>query len=99
LERNISFLKYRLIAFGFSFALLTLFSVSTYLNDGLNMGIDFIGGVKLIVKFEDGVDSSHIRKVLTEKNLNAQVQQMGKEDKNEYIVAMKLLGEEERGPE
>ncbi len=95
MEKIITFLKYRFIAIGFSCTLLILFSISAYLNGGLNMGIDFVGGVKIIAKFEKGVDDGKIRDVLIKNKINAQVQQMGKEEQNEYIIATKLLGEEE----
>ncbi len=95
MEKNISFLKYRFIAFGFSFALLVIFTLFTYMNNGLNMGIDFAGGVKLIVKFEKSVDSGQIRDVLSDNKINAQVQQTGKEEQNEYIIATKIMETEE----
>lgn len=95
MEKLISFLKYRYIAFGFSFAMLVVFGLSTYFYGGLNLGIDFIGGVKLTAKFERDVDGAKIRDVLMSKNINAQVQQIGKEEQNEYIIATKLLGKEE----
>jgi preprotein translocase subunit SecF len=95
LERLINFLKYRFIAIGLSFFLFAVFSISTYLSGGFNWGIDYNGGVKTIVKFEKGIDISKIRSVLAGSNINANVQQIGKEELNEYIIGTKLQGEGE----
>ncbi|MBN2403809.1 MAG: protein translocase subunit SecF [Spirochaetes bacterium] len=95
MERIIDFLKYRYIALGISFLLFIIFSFGTYLNNGFNWGIDFNGGVKTIVKFEKGVDISQIRSVLTESKISATVQQIGKDENNNYIIGSKLHGEGE----
>jgi preprotein translocase subunit SecF len=95
LEKIINFLKYRFIAIGLSFALFLIFSFATYLYDGFNWGIDFNGGVKTIVRFEKGVDISKIRSVLSQNNISATVQQIGKEEQNNYMIGSKLHGEGE----
>lgn len=96
MEKVINFLKYRYIAFSFSFALLVIFLVFTYMNHGgFNWGIDFVGGVKIAVKFEKGIDIAKIREVLNGSKISADVQQIGKEDENEYIIGTKLMGEKQ----
>ncbi|MFH0974926.1 MAG: protein translocase subunit SecF [Spirochaetota bacterium] len=95
MERIVDFLKYRFIAIGVSIALIVIFSFATYLNDGFNWGIDFNGGVKTIIKFEKGVDIAKIRGVFTKNNVSATVQQIGKEEDNNYIIGSKLHGEGE----
>lgn len=91
----INFLKYRFYAIGLSIVLFIIFSIVTYLSGGINWGIDYNGGVKTIVKFEKGIDISKIRSVLTENNISASVQQIGKEEHNNYVIGSKLQGEGE----
>jgi len=67
-----------------------IFSLQTYRNGGFNWGIDFVGGIKLTVKFEQGVDTAQIRKVLTQNKISAVIQQVGKEEDNEYLISIKL---------
>jgi preprotein translocase subunit SecF len=95
LERIINFQKYRFIAIGLSLFLFLFFSLVTYLNGGFNWGVDYNGGVKTIVKFEKGIDISKIRSILTQNNISATVQQVGKEESNTYIIGSKLQGEGE----
>ncbi|MDY6968525.1 MAG: protein translocase subunit SecF [Spirochaetota bacterium] len=91
MERVIGFLNYRFIAIGLSFAIFILFITSIFIKGGLNWGIDFVGGVKIIAKFEKDVNISHIRSELNKNNIPALVQQIGKDEQNEYIIATKLL--------
>jgi preprotein translocase subunit SecF len=95
LEIQINFLKYRFIAIGLSIGLFVIFSLTTYFNGGMNWGVDYNGGVKTVVKFEKGIEISKIRSVLTENNINANVQLIGKEEHNNYIIGTKLQGEGE----
>lgn len=88
MKRVIGFLKYRYIAFVFSFLLFVGFTAGTVLNGGLNFGIDFMGGIKIIAKFDKGINEGKIRNALSK--YNPLVQQIGKEEKNEYIVSTKL---------
>ena len=99
MERLINFLKYRFFAIGLSIVLFVIFSLVTYLSGGINWGIDYNGGVKTIVKFEKGIDISKIRSVLTENNISASVQQIGKEEHNNYVIGSKLQGEGETSEE
>ncbi len=64
------------------------FTAGTVLKGGLNFGIDFVGGIKIIAKFEKGIDEGKIRSALS--NYNPLVQQIGEAEKNEYIVSTKL---------
>jgi len=94
LEKTIDFLKYRFIALGLSFALMVSFVVISVFQGGLNYGIDFVGGYKVIVKFEDkSVNEGTIRQALAE--FNPVVQQIGENDKNEYMISTKLLSSAE----
>jgi preprotein translocase subunit SecF len=95
LERIIDFLRYRYILIGLSIFLFMIFSAGTFLNNGFNWGIDFVGGVKITARFEQGIDSNQIRSIFTQNNINASVQKIGKDENNEYIIGTKLLAEGE----
>jgi len=88
LKKTISFLKYRFIAFGVSIALIVIFVIGTVVNDGLNMGIDFVGGIKIISKFSKETNETTIRKALPD--INVMIQKIGADEKNEFIISTKL---------
>ncbi len=87
----IPFQKYRYFAIGLSALLLVIFSAGTVLHGGFTWGVDFAGGVKLIAAFNKDVSMDKIRDSLARRSINAMVQQIGPEGKNEYIIATKLL--------
>ena len=89
MEKIIHFTKYRFIAFAFSAVMIISFFAGSYLKGGLNYGIDFVGGYKLIVKFEDkSANEGTIRSALSE--FSPTVQQIGEAGKNEYIISTKI---------
>lgn len=88
MKKIIPFLKYKTIAFIVSAILLVTFSVGIVLNKGFNFGIDFVGGVKIIAKFEKDADEKKIRELL--KKFKPTVQKIGTDEKNEYIISTKL---------
>lgn len=89
MEKTIHFLKYRYIAISCSWVLIVGFTMVTFLRGGFIMGIDFIGGYKVIASFEDKtVDESKIRKALSD--FGTEVQQVGEPVKNEYMISTKL---------
>jgi preprotein translocase subunit SecF len=58
------------------------------LRGGFKMGVDFVGGMKMIVKFEKGVHEELIRTTL--KEYGPTVQQIGESDTNQYVISTKL---------
>jgi len=89
LEKSIDFIKYRFAAIAFSICLMIIFIAISATKGGLNYGIDFVGGYKLIVKFDDkNINEATIRQALSD--FNPVVQQIGEPEKNEYIVSTKL---------
>jgi preprotein translocase SecF subunit len=92
LERTIDFLKYRYIAIGASWVFIIVLGIGTFLKGGFNYGIDFVGGHKVIAKFQDSqgvsVDEGVIRRALSD--FDATVQQIGDESKKTYIIITKL---------
>ena len=95
MKRTIAFLKYRHIAGVLSLVIFIGFTAKTIAQGGLNMGVDFVGGMKIIAKFEKGVNEEKIRKALDE--FNPMVQQIGDDEKNEYIISARL--KEQKKPE
>jgi preprotein translocase subunit SecF len=89
LKKIIPFLKYRFIAIGITNSLIIAFFIITFINGGFRMGIDFVGGVKIVARFEQGVDEAKIRDAI--KAFDPMVQKVGQKERNEYIITTKLL--------
>lgn len=90
MEKTLNFLKYRFVAFAFSFILLCVFVIGTMARGGMVYGIDFAGGTKIIAQFKDpAVNEGVIREALSE--YSPTVQQIGEDSKNEYIITFKLI--------
>ena len=76
-DTKIDFVSKRPFAFGFSI-LLILISISTFLVQGLNLGIDFRGGVLIEVETNGPADIEKLRDVLGNLGLGEiQVQEFG----------------------
>ena len=88
MKKVVNFLKYKYIAAAFSAGLFVLFIIGTVILGGFNFGIDFVGGIKIIAQFEEGVSEKEIRDVLSD--FNPQVQQIGGGNQNDYIISTKL---------
>ncbi|MCL1864596.1 MAG: protein translocase subunit SecF [Spirochaetes bacterium] len=92
MERTIDFLKYRYIAIGASLLFIIVLGIGTFMKGGFNYGIDFVGGHKIIAKFQDSqdvpVNEGVIRRALSD--FGAKVQQIGDESKKTYIIITKL---------
>jgi len=71
-----------------SIVLFVVFVSGTVVRGGFNFGIDFVGGVKIIAKFEQSVKENDIRKALVK--YKPLVQQIGEDSLNEYIISTKL---------
>ncbi len=89
MKKIIPFLKYRFIAIGITNSLIIAFFIITFINGGFRMGIDFVGGVKIVARFEQGVDEAKIRDAI--KAFDPMVQKVGQKERNEYIITTKLL--------
>lgn len=90
MEKTLNFLKYKYIAFAFSFIVLCVFVIGTIARGGLVYGIDFAGGTKIIAQFKDEVvNEGVIREALSD--YSPTVQQIGEDSKNEYIITFKLI--------
>ncbi len=76
--------------------MIVIFIAGTVAKGGLNYGIDFVGGMKIIAKFQDNsVNEKVIREALSD--FNPLVQQIGEESKNEYVISVKLSDGTQKG--
>ncbi len=95
-SKSINFLKYKTLAILLSLTMIGVFIGGAVSKGGLNYGIDFVGGVKIITKFADGkVDEKVIRESLAK--YNPMVQQIGEDSKNEFIISSKITGGGDNG--
>ncbi len=89
MEKTIRFLKYKYIALGGYWGIVILFLCLTIFRGGFNYGIDFVGGYKIIAKFQDSsVNELAIRKALAD--FSSTVQKIGESSKNQFIITTKL---------
>ncbi|GAB6065689.1 protein translocase subunit SecF [Aquifex pyrophilus] len=84
--KEINFLKFRKLAYLVS-SLIILLSVLSLGFRGLNLGLDFTGGILYEVRFEKRIDISELRKFLKEKGLKGFLLQETKE--GNFIIKVK----------
>lgn len=76
---KIDFMSIHKIAIGFSiFCIIT--SLIILFTKGLNLGIDFSGGILIEARFEDSVDISKIRNIISSEIKDVQIQSSGEKD-------------------
>lgn len=86
-QTNIDFMAQRKWAFVFSLALL-VFSIGTLVFNGLNLGLDFTGGMQIAVSYKDSPDFNHIREQLENNGLEAVVQAYG--SSKDVMIKLKI---------
>lgn len=95
-SKNLNFLQYKKIAFIAS-AILVLFSVCLIFIKGLNMGIDFTGGIVLEIKTEHKVGANYVRNLLKNGGVSAFSLQYINSGSNENTANQPSLREETSG--
>ena len=91
---NIPFLSYRWVALAVS-SVLVLGSVGLMLSGrGLNLGIDFVGGTQVTLKFVDEPDVDRLRAVLSGLEGDAVIQRFDEAEKNEVLIRLESTGDE-----
>lgn len=92
---NIEFLKKRKVAYIFS-AVLLLISVTSLFTNGLNQGVDFVGGRTYTVRFAKDVNAAKIQDNLTETFGSAEAKTYGGDNQLKITTKYKV---EETGTE
>jgi preprotein translocase subunit SecF len=96
-ELGIDFMRHRRVMVAVSVGLV-LFSITVLFVVRLNMGIDFVGGTQLIVRFLERPDVDEVRGVLASAGMGeVQIQRFGEEEANELIIRTPLQEEHQEG--
>jgi len=86
-KTNIPFLSYRWIAMGISLALILGGIGLIAFGPGLNLGIDFVGGTQVTVKFQEEPDLPALRKTLARLTVGEPViQRFDEPEKHEILI-------------
>lgn len=86
-QTNIPFLKYRAIALTVSLLVIAAGAAYQFAGPGLNLGIDFMGGTQVTLKFRDAPDLQRIRTALTGLGAGEPVvQRFDEAEKHEVLV-------------
>ena len=86
---NISFLKKRKIAYICS-SLLIFVSLFSLINNGLNQGVDFVGGRSYTVRFDKPVNPTEINSLLNNSFGSAEVKTFGEENQLKITTKYKV---------
>ncbi|MEF3280202.1 MAG: protein translocase subunit SecF [Elusimicrobiota bacterium] len=71
-KTNINFISKRYYFFAISIIVIISGFISIYLK-GINLGLDFVGGTMLQLKFEEKIDIGTLRKILKEGGIDCQI--------------------------
>jgi SecD/SecF fusion protein len=88
-EINISFLQRRKMAYIISSALI-LISLISLATQGLNQGVDFVGGRSYTVRFENAVNPTEISSILNSEFGSAEVKTFGEENQLKITTKYKV---------
>ena len=86
-DTNIPFLSYRKIALVLSAVVIAAGLVYQFLGPGLNLGIDFVGGTQVILKFRDAPDLGAMRSDISDLTAGTPViQTFDEAEKHEIMI-------------
>ena len=86
-DTNIPFLSYRKIALVLSAVVIAAGLVYEFLGPGLNLGIDFVGGTQIILKFREEPDLGVMRSDIADLDVGTPViQTFDEADKHEILI-------------
>jgi preprotein translocase subunit SecF len=86
---NINFMKLRPLGLVVSLALISLAVFSWVTAGDAKYGVDFLGGVEIVVEFDDGIDIATLRKTLDEEGFTSAVVQKFEDGSQRYSVRLK----------
>jgi preprotein translocase subunit SecF len=86
-DTNISFLSYRRIALTLSLLVILAGLAYELLGHGLNLGIDFVGGTQVTVKFKNAPDLGKLRDTMSDLTTGTPaLQRFDEPDKHEILI-------------
>jgi preprotein translocase subunit SecF len=86
-DTNIPFLSYRKVAIGVSMLVIVAGLLYQFFGPGLNLGIDFMGGTQVTVKFREQPDLGELRDALTRLQTGAPlIQRFDEPEKHEIMI-------------
>lgn len=88
LPKNFPFIPKQKYCLIFSL-ILTIVSLTVIAKNGLNYGIDFVGGIKLTYKFAQPVGDGELQSALSSLPTEVSVQRMGRPEDNLFVVKVK----------
>jgi preprotein translocase subunit SecF len=95
-DTNIPFLSYRKIALTLSALAIVGGLAYQYLGPGLNLGIDFVGGTQVTLKFRDQPDLGILRESISDLTVGTPlIQRFDEVEKNEIMIRVENPADEE----
>jgi len=97
-DTHIDFMKYRkyFIVVSVVFIMVTLLAV--FVHGHLNLGIDFVGGTQVTVKFHQPPVIDELREVMSKAGVeDAQIQSFGSAGENEALIRTSTVPDQEEG--
>ena len=95
-DTNIPFLSYRRIAISLSVLVIVAGLAYEFLGHGLNLGIDFVGGTQVTVKFNEEPDLGDLRSAVAELTEGSPlIQRFDEAEKHEVLIRVENPGGEE----
>jgi len=86
-DTNIPFLSYRKIALSLSLLVILSGLAYQFLGHGLNLGIDFVGGTQVTIKFRGEPDLGLLRKSMTDLDVGTPLlQRFDEPEKHEILI-------------
>lgn len=83
--KNLPFMRYRWHFITASFVLIVV-SITAFYTKGFNLGIDFKGGVKLIVQFKEPTSDGAIKEALAKEGFDPVVQRLGAKEDQRFTL-------------
>jgi preprotein translocase subunit SecF len=97
-DTHIDFMKYRKFWIAVSLVLVGIGVFSVFVHGQLNIGIDFVGGTQLTLKFRERPEIDRIRAILASQGLgDAVIQRYDEEEANKVMIKTRLAPGREEG--
>ncbi len=97
-DTKIGFMKLRKFFVVVSAALIVVSIFAIFVHGKLNLGIDFVGGTQLTVRFTERPEVDRLRSILADAGIaDAQIQRFGEEGMNEVLIKTGTLSGTEEG--